>query len=313
MKDLLKYLNNERPLGKYKRKRYGNLSLILAFSLGLIPLSQTLIKINNLNVYASEGPSSNTIIDNPKDYSNNPIMPDLSNLSDKSDADKDFFIKYAARSYPKFTWTIVDCQKSKDEKGEFISAKAYSNESLDVHMTIYDRQGTITDSFKEDVIDRRNTFNRWRKLYMEELKEKVDGLGEDNEVYVDISYDYFKENIEVAKLDSPFDPNDVAIKEAMEVSFAYGILDPDKVAAKAAKYLQEIDSLGYKADEYYVRVFPVDKATKDVYINWFIIPPSLIASPNLEDEIRKALLNPSSSMNLVKPSSKNGLLFDKMN
>lgn len=254
--------------------------------------------------------------DNPKRRSLNPVMRDISTLKDATDVSmtdsRDFMLKYAERTYPEYTWTVINVVKMKDDRGEYIRGEAYSQQSLDVHMVIYDRNGEISDTFTKDVIERGNPMERWRQAYNELLKTESTALYPLDTVKAEISYAYFKENIPLIKLDAPFDPQDPAFMKALEISFPYGVTDAEKIAPVATELINTLYSKGYKATEYYIRTHPVNTGKKEVYVNWYIIPESLIGKPSFSDEIRNALLVPDNQSNVIKGTGKNGLLFDKL-
>lgn len=286
-----------------------NTTHVLAASTSITTSNSNSSSVNiNPNEFYSE--------DNPKEYSLNPVMPDLTQLEDNTDPNlenqREFFLKYATRSYPKYSWNIINIVKMKDSDGEYISCEAYSNESLDVHMTIEDRNGTITDSFKRDVVGRLNTMNRWKKSFSEILNPITLEIYPLEEVRSEIVYHYINENVGKIKLDQPFDKDGKDYKKVLEIIFSEETKDPKEISEKSATLLKKINENNFNIDEYYIRVYSVDEGKKEVLVNWFIVPSALILDEKLKGEIEKAISNQENKENLVKPSNKNGILIRKL-
>lgn len=263
-----------------------------------VPGNETTIPIDSNEMYGT---------DNPKTHALKPVVPDLSGVEDKSEpgneAVKKEFEDYLKKNFPNHEWLLVNITDYDYNNVKYKRGEAFSTSSLDTIIWLYKHPTTneITDSFERDVVRRFNTMNRWRydfRPIMDELTTPFYTIGQAS---VDISYDYYDENIPKIKLDQKLDPKSTEYKRAMEIFFQTGLVDAEKVPEMADNIFKLAKDAGYTFNEYYVYMTTAENTKFD-----FVIPSSLIASPDFKTEMKNAILNPNNAINRIKPLKTNG-------
>gem|GEM_PF-2288208 len=245
--------------------------------------------------------------ENPKDRSLNPVMRDISALQDISDESlekyREEIKKYADRQYPMFTWKVINLRKITVDGKDTVKADVYSEESIDVHMTVSVKDTELKDTFREDVTERFNTMDRWRLSLSETLNSITEELYPADKVRAEISFDFFPENIPFIKLDSAPQLTDRNIKKALEVIIEDSEMTPEDTAEAADQVFSKLISSGYESDEYYIRTSEKTKEGEPLKFSWFIIPRDLIGTREFKNETVNALKGENSS---IVPSKRNG-------
>lgn len=250
-------------------------------------------------------PSTGTLSDpeeyapgNPMTHSPFPIMPDHSGLKDKTGENfeeyRSVFLEHLRQNYPEHEFRLVSIMNYQQDGRTFKEASAYSEESLDIAMKLYYDGTTVTDSFERDVIGRQNTMNRWRRAFRYYLDQISVQVAPVHEVTLDVSYDYYEENIPRIILDAPLEPESREYTRCLEMYFEKGNTEPVKVADTAARIYQAMALQPYRFQEYFIYLEETD-GTRAA----FQIPLRIIDRPQFLPEMIKALESDSPD-NLIR-------------
>lgn len=236
---------------------------------------------------------------NPRTHAPAPILPDHSQLADKTgegfEKYRSVFLEHLRQNYPEHSFRLVSIMNHQEDGKTYKEAAAFSEESLDIAMKLYYDGKNVTDSFDRDVIGRRNTMNRWRRAfryYLDPVSKQVAPL---SEVALDVSYDYYEENIPKIILDAPLEAESPDHVRCLEMYFGKGITDPAKVADTAAAIYEAMALQPYRFQEYYIYLEAAD-GTKSA----FQVPLRIVATPLFVPEMRKALQGDSPD-HLIRP------------
>ena len=217
-----------------------------------------------------------------------PLEPDTKKVPDKTRLENEkyrtVFDKYLKLNYPEQPFRILSIEDYQDQGLTYKKATARSKQSADIMMVMYYDGTKIVDSFQKDVISRQNTMNRWRFAFRKIIDPIARSVADDETVNLDVSYDYYPENIENIKLDQILDSKSVEYKRCLEMYFNIGYTDPENVSAVATKIYQKVQAKGYFFHEYYIYLEKTNRV-KAAYQ----VPAELIGNPNFATELKKAL------------------------
>ena len=244
---------------------------------------------------------------NPKAYALAPVLPDLAKIRDESapgtEEVKQEFADYLTRTYPDHDWLVANITDYDSNGVSYQRGEGFSHTSLDTIVWVYKNlaDGSLTDSFQRDVVQRMNTMTRWRY----EFQAIADGLTTPiyplTEASVDVSYDYYEENIPRIKLDQALDPKSTEYQRAVEIYFRPGLTDPEQVPEMADVIFNTFLTAGYVFTDYYVYMTNSDQTKFD-----FLVPTELIGSPSFRMELKDAMTDPADSSNSIRPLPTNG-------
>lgn len=236
---------------------------------------------------------------NPMTHSPSPLLPDLSELTDKTgegfDQYREKFQEYLRQVYPEQEFRLVNIMNYQAEGKTYKEASAWSQESLDIVMKLYYDGTTVTDSFQRDVINRQNTMNRWRKSFRYYLDKISSEVAPVHDVALDVSYDYYEENIPKITLDAPLEPESQEYTRCLEMYFARGSTAAELVADTAAEIYQAMALQEYKFQEYFIYLEEPDGTRRN-----FQVPLRIVGTSLFIPEMLKALAGDSPG-NLIQP------------
>ena len=235
---------------------------------------------------------------NPKTHAPVPLVPDLTDLTDNTRQESKVYLPvfedYLKRTYPEQTFRIINIQNYQHQGITYKTARAYSQQSSDILLELYYDGNKIFDSFQKDVVGRQNTMNRWRSEFRKIMDPISRSVADRSEINLDVSYDYYPENISLIKLDQVLDSKSNAYKRCLELYYTVGFTDPVKISDTANRILTQVQSDGYTFGEYFIYL-PKASGVKTAYK----IPAELIGSPAFAAELQKALTG-SSADNLIQ-------------
>lgn len=235
---------------------------------------------------------------NPKSHAPSPQPPKVSSFKDKTTEGFEIyagiFQAYLKEYYPEQRFRVLSIMNHQMDGKTVKKAFAYSEESLDIRMSLYFDGNSVSDTFQRDVIQRQNTMNRWRRsfrTYLDDISRPIAPL---TRVNLDVSYDYYKENIPKIVLDTPLDPQSQDYTRCLEMYFPKARLDVDKVSQTAHAIYQAMADTPYVFQEYYIYLED-SKGRKSA----FKVPLSLIAADEFIPEFQKALRS-NSAQHLIQ-------------
>lgn len=236
--------------------------------------------------------------DNPKTHAAVPVAPGKAapdKTRPENEAYRPIFADYLTRTYPEQPFRIFTIESYQYEGKTFKRASAQSSVSRDILLTLYYDGQKVFDSFQKDVVKRQNTMNRWRFEFRSFLDPIARGVASSEIVKLDVSYDYYPENIELIRLDQPLEPQSGNYRRCLELYFNMGYTDPEKVAQTAWALYGAVRSAGYAFHEYYIYLESA-RGEKTAYL----VPPALTVDPAFPDQLRAALSGDQPG-NLIRP------------
>lgn len=228
---------------------------------------------------------------NPKTHALVPLALDTAALPDntrpENESYRPVFEEYLKINYPEQPFRVVNIEDYQHQGVTYKKADAYSSGSADLNLRLFYDGIKLFDSFQKDVVSRQNTMNRWRFEFRKILAPLSRPIADRETVNLDVSYDYYKENIELIRLDQALEPLSTAYRRCLELYFNTGYTDPVKVSDTALKIYQTIAAQGYSFQEYFIHLEAAG-GVKTTYR----IPPELVTSAAFPLEMQKAMSAP---------------------
>lgn len=225
---------------------------------------------------------------NPMSHALNPVERKLSALPDKTRKENEkyrpFFEEYLNEFYPEYDFRITDIMDYQSAGRTLKKSRAWAAQSTDTAMDLFFDGDQITDSFEQDVIGRRNTMNRWRTEFRKILDPLVNSTLAGNLITPDISFDYYKENTQLIRLDEPLEPRSDRFVRCLELYVKKGQTDPVKISEAAHAIYQAVLIEGYAFQDYYIYL-EEETGTRSAWK----VPPRLVGSASFPAELQKAL------------------------
>lgn len=219
-----------------------------------------------------------------------PLEPNTKLYPDKTRVENEkyrtVFDEYLKLNYPEQTFRVLSIEDYQYAGLTYKKATARSKQSSDIIMVLYFDGTKIVDSFQRDVISRQNTMNRWRFAFRKIIDPIALSVADNETVTLDVSYDYYPENIAKIKLDQILDSKSMEYKRCLEMYFNIGVTDPDKISEIALKIYQKVQAKGYYFQEYYIYLETAGRVRTA-----YKIPTELIGAPTFTAEMKKALTN----------------------
>lgn len=235
---------------------------------------------------------------NPKTHAFVALEPDPKILPDKTRSENDryrpVFEEYLKFNYPEQTFRLVSIESYQQQGTTYKRATAYSTESSDIIFNLFYDGTNLFDTFEKDVVSRQTTMNRWRFEFRKLLDPISRRIADDDVVNLDVSYDYYKENIEMIKLDQRLDPKSDTYRHALELYFNIGYTNPAKVSSITTQIYQSVEEAGYFFQEYFIYLESTN-GIKTAYQ----IPSELFGDPSFPVHLQKALSDQDPT-NLIK-------------
>lgn len=239
---------------------------------------------------------------NPRTHAELPVPRNLEELVDKTrsenEAYRPVFADHLRRTYPEYSFAIVDIMEYQQDGKTFRQAQAFAHESLDVNLFLYFDGHQVFDSFQRDVIGRRTTMNRWRAEFRSLLDPLSSRLIPVSEASFDVSYDYYDENSLSIRLDQPLDPASTAYPRALELYIERPSADLLVLSTAIHDLFAAVAETGYSFSDYYVHI----RQSNGQFIS-FEIPLRLIGNPLLITEMEQSLRSPGADR-LIRPVPK---------